>query len=337
MKKIAILIFLILVLPVSGCNAKKEAALSGRTMGTTYHIKVLIGYFDDLSGLQKKIETRLDEINRSMSVFQKDSEISRFNALGAYTLMPVSQDFLEVLKIAKILHDQTQGAWDGTVSSLVDLWGFGKTGNGKHVPSTETIHQLLQRTGFQHIQIHPDNTISKSIADISLNLGSIAKGYGVDQVAMVIEKSGIQNYLVEIGGEVSAAGRRIDGEKWRIGINKPEKGSPYTEVYKVVALANKALATSGDYRNFFEQDGRIYSHIIDPKTGFPVSNHVVSVTIIADTCTYADGLATAVMVMGPQSGLSLINRLPDVEGLIITMAADGSLTDHFSNGFPSEP
>lgn len=341
MKKTAILFILPLMLTltihVAGCNAKKEASLSGKTMGTTYHIKVLIGHLDDLAGLQKKIEIRLDEINHSMSVFQKDSEISQFNAMGAHTLLPVSKDFLQVLKTAKTLHDQTQGAWDGTVGPLVDLWGFGKTKNTKQVPSAEAINKLLQQTGFQYVNIHPDNAISKSIADISLNLGSIAKGYGVDQIAQVITQNGIQNYLVEIGGEVVAAGRRLDGQKWRIGINKPEKGSPYTEVYKVVTLENQALATSGDYRNFFEQDGKIYSHVIDPKTGFPLSNHVVSVTIIADDCTYADGLATAVMVMGPQQGLALINRLPGVEGLIITMQADGRLADHFSNGFPAEP
>ena len=337
MKKITVLFFLILLMPVSGCNAKKEAALSGQTMGTTYHIKILAGYWDDMAGLQKKIDIRLAEINHSMSVYQKDSEISQFNAMEAHTRLPVSNDFLQVLKTAKTLHDQTQGAWDGTVGPLVDLWGFGKTGKQRHVPPVEILQQLMQQTGFQYVILHPDNTISKSISKISLDLGSIAKGYGVDQIAQVIQQSGIENYLVEIGGEVVAAGRRLDGEKWRIGINKPEKGSPYTEVYKVVSLENKALATSGDYRNFFEQDGKIYSHVLDPKTGFPVSNQVVSVTIIADNCTYADGLATAVMVMGPQKGLELINRLPNIEGLIITMEADGHLTDHFSNRFQTKP
>lgn len=337
MKKIGVLFILLLIIPASGCNAKKEASLSGRTMGTVYNIKVLIGNRDDLEGLKKKIDLRLDEINHSMSVFRKDSEISVFNALDTHITMPVSQDFLSVLKIAKTIHHQTQGSWDGTVGPLVDLWGFGKAGNERKIPPAEKIRALLQQTGFQHIEIHQGNSVSKNIPGISLTLASIAKGYGVDQIAQLIEQNKINNYLVEIGGEVFAKGRRLDGKKWHIGINRPEKGAPYTEVYKVVPLENKAMATSGDYRNFFEQDGKIYSHILDPKTGFPVSNQVVSATIIADTCTYADGLATAVMVMGPQKGLELINRLPNVEGLIITMEPDGRLVDHFSDGFQTEP
>jgi thiamine biosynthesis lipoprotein len=155
----------------------------------------------------------------------------------------------------------------------------------------------------------------------------------VDQIAKLIQDKGIKNYLVEIGGEVYAEGYRKDGGKWRIGINKPEKGTPFNQIYKIVSLYNKAMATSGDYRNFFEKNGKIYSHIIDPKTGYPVSNRVVSVSIIADSCTYADGLATAVMVMGPQKGIDLINRLENIEGLIIVMENDGRLTDHVSKGF----
>jgi thiamine biosynthesis lipoprotein len=338
MKKQTILTILSLLILITGCNAsQQEAALSGKTMGTTYHIKVIAGRFDDLTQLQKKIDIRLDEINQSMSVYRKDSEISKFNSLAADTPLPVSRDFLQVLQIAKNIHEQSEGAWDGTVGPLVDLWGFGKTGNPKHIPSQDAIRQMQQQIGFQHIRIHPDNTISKTRDSISLDLGSIAKGYGVDQIAERIQQEGFRNYLVEIGGEVFAAGHRLDGQQWRIGINKPEKNSPYTEVYKVVALENKALATSGDYRNFFEQDGKMYSHVIDPTTGFPVSNRVVSVSILADSCTYADGLATAVMVMGPHKGLKRINQLPRVEGLIITMAPDGSLTDHFSNGFPTAP
>lgn len=336
MKKISILFVIFFIIYTTGCNAKKEASLNGRTMGTVYGIKVMVGYFDDLASLQKEIDTRLEEINQSMSVYRQDSEISKFNTISARISFPASEDFLFVLKTAKTLHQQTQGAWDGTVGPLVDLWGFGKTKDTRTIPSAEKINDLLKKTGFQKIKIRQKNALSKKESGISLDLGSIAKGYGVDQIARVIEQKGIKNYLVEIGGEVYASGRRGDGGKWRIGINKPEKGSPYTEVYKVVTLENKAMATSGDYRNFFEQDGKIYSHVIDPRTGYPVSNQVVSVTIIADTCTYADGLATAVMVMGPQQGLTLINQLPNVEGLIITMENNSRLKDHFSKGFQAE-
>lgn len=337
MKKQAILTILSLLILITGCDARQEGSLSGKTMGTTYHIKLVAGRSDDLTQLQKQIDIRLDEINQSMSVYRKDSEISKFNALTADTPLLVSQDFLQVLQIATAIHKQSGGAWDGTVGPLVDLWGFGKTRNQKHIPSSDAIRQVQQQIGFQYIRLLPDGRISKTREEISLDLGSIAKGYGVDQIAELIQQEGFSNYLVEIGGEVFAAGRRLDGKQWRIGINKPEKNAPYTEVYKIVDLENKALATSGDYRNFFEQDGKMYSHVIDPTTGFPVSNRVVSVSIITDSCTDADGLATAVMVMGTEKGLAMINQLPQVEGLIITMAPDGSLTDHFSSGFPGAP
>ena len=337
MKPHHILIVVFLLISATGCNAEKEVALSGRTMGTTYHIKVLMKSFDRVDTLQTEIDRCLEAINQSMSIYRKDSEISRFNDLAPRQEIQISTDFQDVLRTARTLHNQTHGAWDGTVGPLVELWGFGRQENSKRIPATEDINRRLRQTGFQHVTLHPDRKISKAISGIALNLGSIAKGYGVDQITRVIEKQGYRNFLVEIGGEVVASGRRADGGKWRIGINRPEKGAPSTEIYKVVALENKALATSGDYRNFFEQDGKIYSHVIDPRTGYPVANQVVSVTIIADTCTYADGLATAIMVMGAEKGLALINQLPNVEGLIITMLDTGKLIDHYSTGFQTEP
>ncbi|MGD8264423.1 MAG: FAD:protein FMN transferase, partial [Desulfobacterales bacterium] len=166
---------------------------------------------------------------------------------------------------------------------------------------------------------------------------SIAKGYGVDQLADVIRKEGYQNYLVEIGGEVFASGYRKDGKLWRIGINRPQIDAAFDDVYKVVDLHNKAFATSGDYRNFFVVDGMRYSHIIDPRTGYPVSNGVVSATIISETCTFADGLATAIMVMGADKGLELVNRIDGTEGLIIIEKQDGGLVPHHSKGFEVDP
>jgi len=152
-------------------------------------------------------------------------------------------------------------------------------------------------------------------------------------VAGILRQNDFANYLVEIGGEVVAAGNRPDGRPWRIGINRPRTNAAADEVYKVVDLANQALATSGDYRNFFEADGVRYSHVIDPRTGYPVSNGVVSVSIVADNCTLADGLATAIMVMGAEKGLLLIERLIGVEGLIVVAKSDGTLVDYYSKGF----
>ena len=316
------------------CEGKREHLIQGRTMGTTYHIKIVTGYFQGVSGLKEKIEKRLVEINTAMSTYQKDSEISRFNEFNqAGTKFEILEDFYRVMKTAQAIYRLSDGAWDGTVNPLVDLWGFGRGGAKNKVPLGSKISALLSNIGFENIEVLEPGFLLKKRAAVTLDLSSIAKGYGVDQVAATIRKEGFQHYLVEIGGEVFASGYSKDGKLWRIGINRPQADAAFDEVYKIVNLYNRAFATSGDYRNFFVVDGIRYAHIIDPRTGYPIANYVVSVTIIADTCTFADGLATAIMVMGPEKGLELINRLDAVEGLIIVEQIDGSLTDLYSKGF----
>jgi thiamine biosynthesis lipoprotein len=158
----------------------------------------------------------------------------------------------------------------------------------------------------------------------------------VDAIARLLAHQGYSDYLVEVGGEIFAAGHRLDGKPWRVGINRPDREAGFSEVYKVVDLSDKGFATSGDYRNYFEAGGRTYSHILDPRTGYPITNGVVSASVMADTCTLADGLATALMVMGPDSGLALVETLPQVEALIIVRREEGRLEEHASRGFPVE-
>ena len=318
----------------SGCDGKQEHLIEGRTMGTTYHVRVVTGFLQGVSGLKEKIENRLVEINAAMSTYQKDSEISRFNEINQTgSKFKISDDFYRVMKTAQTIYRLSDGAWDGTVNPLVDLWGFGRGGTKNKIPLEADISTLLSNVGFEKIEVLEPGSLLKKHAAVTLDLSSIAKGYGVDQVAETLRKEGFQNYLVEIGGEVFASGYRKDGNPWRIGINRPQADAAFDEVYKVVNLRNKAFATSGDYRNFFMVDGIRYSHIIDARSGYPVSNGVVSVTVIADTCTFADGLATAIMVMGPERGLELINRLDAVEGLIVVEQTDGRLDDFYSQGF----
>ena len=333
-----IIISLVILLAAPGVEARKEHLIQGRTMGTTYHITVVSDYFRGISGLKEKIDVRLNEINHVFSTYASDSEISRFNALNkADEKFRVSDDFIEVMKVGRKIHQLSEGAWDGTVNPLVDLWGFGPTQRETKIPAAGAIKERLDSVGFDRIKIIAPNFILKNSASITLDLNSIAKGFAVDQVSRLIAASGFENYLVEIGGEVYAAGLRKDGKKWRIGINKPQKDAAINAVYKVVSLSNKAFATSGDYRNFFEIDGVRYSHIIDPRSGYPVSNGIVGVSIIANNCTLADGLATAIMVMGVERGLPLVNRLDDVEGLIVVEKPDGSLSDFYSTGFRADP
>jgi thiamine biosynthesis lipoprotein len=313
--------------------AQQEHLIAGRTMGTRYNIKVVAHSVQKMPLLKQRIEQRLEQINQSMSTYRPDSEISRFNAMRhSGKPFAVSNDFLQVMQAGRYVHQISQGAWDGTVQSLVRLWGFGRRDPIDRLPSAQAIKQAKQLVDFSAIEILPDGHLKKRRAGVTVDLASIAKGYGVDQVAILVSSMGFTQYLVEIGGEVYAAGRRADGKPWRIGINRPRKGGPADAVYRVVALQDQAMATSGDYRNFIEIDGRSYSHIIDPRTGRPVTNGVVSASVIAAGCTLADGLATGLMVMGPQSGLALLNRLDGVEGLIIVRKSDGTLVNHWSKG-----
>ena len=328
-------LWLVLCLCLPGCQDRREIKLSGSTMGTRYHITVIGGFFTGAAALQHAVDARLAEIEASMSTYRPDSEISRFNRLQrADTVFPIGDDFQRVMAISRQLHRITDGAWDGTLDPLIDVWGFGRSRRVlERVPDAQTIRHLLAQVGFEHIVMHPEGHLSKRLASVTLDLASVAKGYGVDAVAALIRAEGFTDYLVEIGGEVYAAGVRIDGNPWRIGINEPDAGTPFDAVYRVVTLQDRAFATSGDYRNFIEIDGRHYSHVIDPRTGHPVDNGVVSVSVTADTCALADGLATALMVMGTTPGIALIDRLEGVEALIITRDDQGRFHDHPSRGF----
>ncbi len=331
--RLAMIIFLMMSL--YNCGFQKETLFSGATMGTTYHIKVVTGYFRNAIFLQTKIDARLEEINKSMSIYIENSEISRFNErTGINKAFYPSIDFMNVMTVAKNLYELTGGAWDGTVKPLISLWGFyAPAGSTKKIPEPNEIVSILSETGLNHIEISKNGSFLKKKACISLDLSSVAKGYGVDAVAKIIKENGFENFLVEIGGEVITSGFRADGKHWKVGINHPQRCGPINSVYKVITIHDKALATSGDYRNFFEIDGKRYSHVIDPRTGYPVSNGVVSVSVTADTCALADGLATAVMVLGHTKGIELVNRLEGVECLIVVEKENGDLINHCSRGF----
>jgi len=329
-----LLFILLILIPPTACEAKQEHLIQGRTMGTSYAVKVVTGYFQSISGVKEKIDKRLEEINRSMSTYQPESEISRFNRFNKVgQKFKISNDFFQVMKAGQKIHRLSDGAWDGTVNPLVELWGFGRRGRRDKVPPNSEIAALLPDIDFANIDVVNPGFLVKKRAAVTVDLSSIAKGYGVDEVAALLRSLGYKDYLVEIGGEIFAAGRRKDNTPWRIGINRPRADAAFDEVYRVIDMHNQAFATSGDYRNFFEIDGARYSHVIDPRTGFPVSNGVASVSIITATCAMADGLATAVMVMGVEKGLELIDRLDGVEGLIVVKQNDGTLVDYHSKGF----
>jgi thiamine biosynthesis lipoprotein len=322
------------LLSLPGCAPRAEVRLEGRTMGTTYHLTLVTSRGSAVDDLQTAVDQRLDEVNRQLSTWLEDSEISRFNRLGEVgEEFPISADFVRVMEAAAEVHALSEGAWDGTVHPLVVLWGFGPGGPALSAPSPELIAEALDEVGFDKIEIRPEGVLVKRHDAVTVDLSSIAKGYGVDAAAEVLRGEGLVDFLVEIGGEVLAAGRRRDGRSWRVGINRPDPGADPDDVYRVVLLGDQALATSGDYRSYVLEDGRRRSHVLDPRTGEPVTNGVVSASVLAPTCTMADGLATAIMVMGPEAGLRLVERLAGVEALILVDRRGGFLEEHASGGF----
>jgi FAD:protein FMN transferase len=324
-----------------GCSPTPREAntLVGRTMGTTYSIRIA----DDLlapaerQALQAAIDEALEEINRQMSTYRADSEISAFNRAEAEAPVEVSADFLRVLRLALDLAEATGGAFDPTVGALVNLWGFGPDPAQRTRPAPEQIEAARRTVGYRHLAILPDGRLAKSIPELRLDLGAIAKGFGVDQVAQLLRERGIQNFLVEIGGETLAQGRNAAGEPWRIGILRPDFDPAPAALYGVATLTDgQAIATSGDYRNYFrDENGTVQTHVVDPRTARPVRHSVASVSVLADTCALADGLATALLVLGPDEGMPFLRRhFPAAQALFLVRQTDPALAAIATPGFP---
>jgi thiamine biosynthesis lipoprotein len=326
---------LLALLLLLACAPRRETKLEGRTMGTTWHVTV-VGRLP-APGLQEKVESRLEEIDQAFSTYREDSEINRFSRFPrAGEEFPVSRDFVDVMRTAARIHALSGGAWDGTLRPLVDLWGFGPGPPRAEPPEPRKVEALLRDVGFDRIEIRP-GALVKRVASVALDLSSIVPGYGVDRIAELLRGEGFSDFLVEIGGEVYASGSRRGGGAWRVGIGRPRADAAADELHRVAPLRDAALATSGDYRAFFVRDGVRYSHHLDPRTGRPVTNGVVSVSVLAPECALADGLGTAITVMGPEAGLALVERLDGVEALVVVETKDGRLEDRPSSGFRSEP
>lgn len=293
------------LLAVGSCGERREIVqLAGQSMGTSWHVTIVPGPgvpADDI--LQRGIEEALEQVNRSMSTYRDDSEISRFNATEPGTWFAVSEDFYAVLSAALAVGWQSNGAYDVTVGPLVDLWGFGPDGSIAAPPPEGAVSDLLEKVGQDQLRLDGENLRLLKRSELSLDFSSIAKGYAVDRVALWLNAQGVDNYLVEVGGEMRLAGMSGRGDPWRIAIERPDSFERAAE--QAIRLTNVAVATSGDYRNFFEVDGRRYSHSIDPRTGYPVSHDLVSVTVVDASAMTADAWATALTVLGFDEGMAV--------------------------------
>ncbi|MFY2825472.1 FAD:protein FMN transferase [Ruegeria sp. MALMAid1280] len=295
---------------LSGCLFDKEpevVRLSGETMGTTFNITA-IGEDLDEDALAAAVQETLAEVNAKMSNWDPNSEVSTFSAATSTDPMPVSAEFAQVMMAANDVHEKTGGIFDVTLGPLIELWGFGPRTPEDPVPSDADIEAALSGVGQTRLlSLDAEaGTLAKSVPGVGINLSAIAKGFGIDAVAETLREAGIEDYLVEIGGDLVTKGQNDKGETWRIGIEKPQAGAQTPQL--IVSVGDLGMASSGDYKNFFEQDGVRYSHIIDPTTGRPITHRTTSVTVLAETAMMADAWATAMLALGQEKGLELAEK-----------------------------
>ena len=278
--------------------------ISGKTMGTYYRVVVPEADAPD-ENMVSSIGDVVAHLDNLMSTYKPASEVSRFNAAIPEQRCVFSDHTIEVVNRAREVSDLTHGAFDITIEPLVNLWGFGANGKTPTLPTQASIAATAQKTGMD--ALHFDETACwKTRTELAIDLNGIGKGYAVDQLAELLEAKNITDFLVDIGGELRASGRKPNGDVWLVGIENP--ASTQHGIRSVVALDGKAIATSGDYRQFFIHDGREYSHVIDPRTAEPVAHRLASVTVVADAAAMADAISTALMVMGPEDGFDFARK-----------------------------
>jgi thiamine biosynthesis lipoprotein len=307
-------------------------AFSGRTMGTTYEVKVARADLspDEMREIGAAIEQTLERVNGLMSTWIEDSELSRFNALRSTEPFLIADETALVFSAALEVSAKSGGAFDVTVGPLVDAWGFGR-GKPEDLPDDEQIAALKARVGWEKLALDRGrHTLAKSAPDVEANLSALAKGYGVDAVAAALEALGQTDYLVEIGGELRARGERIDGRPFRVAIEEPVFDD--RRIHRVIDLRDTGMATSGDYRNWIEVDGVHLSHTLDPRTGRPITHDLASVTVLHPQAMWADAWATALNVLGPDEGFELARR-EDLAAYFIVRTGDGDFETRATPAF----
>lgn len=299
----------------------------GYAFGTEYRIQ----YFGSIPDLEHSIDSIIEAVNGSMSNYQEDSDISRLNA--GDTTVAVDQMFREVFLLAKDIYHRTDGYFDPTVGNLVNAYGFGAQQTAVKLDSVH-IDSLMQYVGFKDVQLKGDHIIRRN-PQMYIDLNGIAKGYGVDRFGLFLEEKGIENYLVEIGGEIRARGTNLkSGRSWRLGIDDPRTGDEAKEIQGVVELKNKSLATSGNYRKYRVDSlsGRRFVHIVDPKSGYMKKQSLLSASVMAEDCATADAYATAFMAMDIQKSIALAKQLEGIDVFFI-YDVQGALKTYLSEGF----
>lgn len=296
---------------------------TGPTMGASFTVKVVVGPegLADESEIGRLIRADLERVNALMSTWDPESELSRFNRSGSLEPFRVSDETFEVFEWAQKIEAMTGGALDVTVGPLLSAWGFGPGGERDHAPPQEAISQLLEQTGLRHVELDADDrTVRKRHPGLICEFSALAPGYAADRLAALLVERGAMDFLVDVGGEFRVRGQNDAGMPWQIAVERPTEEGRFIE--RMIPISDGAVATSGDYRNYHEVDGQRVSHILDPRTGRPVRHRLASVTVIDELAVRADGLSTALMVLGPDEGYALAESL-NLAALFIVRADSG--------------
>ncbi|CCU72230.1 FAD:protein FMN transferase [Thalassolituus oleivorans] len=314
--------------------------ISGPTMGTQYHISWVDTGDVSEEALQALVDSRLREINHSMSTYDKSSELSLLNQrkdVDPEAWIDVSADLMAVLRDADEVSRYSVGRLDVTVGPLVNRWGFGPD-DERGVPSTEEIAKLLEQVGMKSLILSRDKNQIRMLRPLYIDLSAVAKGWGVDEIGRLLASHGVNNYLVEIGGELRTRGSKPEGA-WSIAVERPVSTVADRQAELILSLGDNAVATSGDYRNYYEEGGVRYSHTIDPLTGYPIRHALASVTVVHDSCSLADAWATALNVAGPEAAIALAEA-NDLAVFMIIREGDGfteMASSRFQQKFQSTP
>ena len=318
---------------LASCASEEPAPsaleLTGAAMGTSYSVALPTAPVND-GAIGAAVREALDRVDALMSTYRADSEVSRFNRHESDEPLPVAAETFAVLAAAQEVSAATGGAFDITVGPLVDAWGFGPQ-EISAPPTAEAVRGLVERTGWQKLVLDPRGpAISKAVPQLRIDLSAIAKGYAVDLVAEALERLGYGQYLVEVGGELRAGGKRADGSPWRVGVERPDGAG--RSVHRILQISDTGVATSGNYRNFRQAGGQRFGHVLDPRTGWPTSNQVVSATVLHPSAMRADALATALLVLGESEGMALAER-QDLAVLLLVGGGEETLREVESSKF----
>ncbi|MBW5800306.1 FAD:protein FMN transferase [Halomonas elongata] len=318
-------LLLLLVTLLAGCSEQKletPVTLQGDIFGTFYQVTIADPITAERrDALEQGILDELEAVDASMSTYRDDAELVAFNKAPVGEWQTLSAPLIHVLDIARSVGEASDGAFDVTVGGLVNLWSFGPEARPEEVPEDSLIEQRLAEVGMDTLELDVETNRARRLKDVFVDLSGVAKGYATDQVAAYLADQGVENYLVNLGGEVKVDGHRdAESAPWRIGVEVPRDGRPQAE--HVLPLEDISVATSGDYRNYFEVDGHRYSHTIDPRTGRPIQHRLASVTIVDPSNARADAWATAMTVLGEQEGMALARR-HDLAVLMLVRQGDG--------------